>query len=157
MRWSGLGRRAHGVLAGGVALDGDGYYVAPTIVELDDAAAELAQDEVFAPVCALLVADSADAAVAISNGVRYGLATSVFTRDLDRALDLADRIDTGSGARQPADLRGRSARAVRRREGVRTGPPRAGQSRARVLHVVAHDLDRAVGLAVSVATRCVIG
>ncbi len=83
------------VLAGGVALDGDGHYVAPTIVELDDAAAELAQEEVFAPVCALLVADSFDAAVAISNGVRHGLATSVFTRDLDRALEVADRIDTG--------------------------------------------------------------
>ncbi len=83
------------VLVGGVALDGDGYYVAPTIVELDDAASELAQEEVFAPVCALLVADSADAALTISNGVRHGLATSVFTRDLDRALDLADRIDTG--------------------------------------------------------------
>ena len=34
-------------------------------------------------------------AVAVANGVRYGLVSSVFTRDLDRALDLTARLDTG--------------------------------------------------------------
>ncbi len=83
------------VLVGGGSLDGPGHYVAPTVVELDDTGAELAQDEVFAPVCALLEVASADAAVTVANGVRQGLATSIFTRDLDRALDVAGRIDTG--------------------------------------------------------------
>jgi aldehyde dehydrogenase (NAD+) len=83
------------VLTGGEA-DGDpGWYVRPALVALDDPGAELAQEEVFGPVCAVLEAADAGRAVEIANGVRYGLATSIFTRDLDRALELADRVDTG--------------------------------------------------------------
>jgi aldehyde dehydrogenase (NAD+) len=62
---------------------------------VDDPSAELAQEEVFAPVCAVMRADGADAAVELANGVRHGLVTAVFTRDLDRVLDLANRLDTG--------------------------------------------------------------
>jgi alpha-ketoglutaric semialdehyde dehydrogenase len=83
------------VLTGGEPLDGPGSYLAPTLVDVPDPSAELAQEEVFAPVCAVMQADDADAATAIANGVRYGLATSVFTRDLDRVLELAGRLDTG--------------------------------------------------------------
>ncbi len=83
------------VLTGGDRLDADGSYMAPTVVEITDPATELGQEEVFAPVCALIDATSADAAVEIANGVRHGLATSIFTRDLDRALDLVERVDSG--------------------------------------------------------------
>ena len=83
------------VLSGGDALPELGNYLAPTLVEVADPAAELAQEEVFAPVCAVMQAGSADACVELANGVRYGLSTSVFTRDLDRVLDLAGRLDTG--------------------------------------------------------------
>jgi alpha-ketoglutaric semialdehyde dehydrogenase len=83
------------LLAGGSALDAPGNYLAPALVEVADPGAELAQEEVFAPVCALMEAADADAAVTLANGVRHGLVTSVFTRDLDRVLDLAARLDTG--------------------------------------------------------------
>jgi alpha-ketoglutaric semialdehyde dehydrogenase len=83
------------VLTGGGALDGAGNYLAPALVEIDDPAAELAQEEVFAPVCAIMRTADADAAVALANGVRHGLVTSIFTRDLDRVLDLVQRLDTG--------------------------------------------------------------
>ena len=83
------------VLTGGGPLAAAGNYLAPALVEVDDPAAELAQEEVFAPVCAILRVPDADAAVALANGVRHGLSTSVFTRDLDRVLDLAARLDTG--------------------------------------------------------------
>jgi alpha-ketoglutaric semialdehyde dehydrogenase len=83
------------VLAGGTAIDGAGHYLAPALVEVPDAGAELAQEEVFAPVAAVLEARDAAHAVEITNGVRYGLSTSIFTRDLDRVLDLAGRLDTG--------------------------------------------------------------
>ncbi|MGN6377774.1 MAG: aldehyde dehydrogenase family protein [Gaiellales bacterium] len=85
----------HRVLIGGGALEEPGSYLAPTLVEVSDPAAELAQEEVFAPVCAVLQAADADACVELANGVRYGLSTSIFTRDLDRVLDLAERVDTG--------------------------------------------------------------
>jgi aldehyde dehydrogenase (NAD+) len=83
------------VLAGGAALDAPGYYLAPTLVELEAPEGPLATEEVFAPVAALLRAGSAEEAVQIANGVRYGLVTSLFTQDLGRALRLADAFDAG--------------------------------------------------------------
>ena len=83
------------LLAGGAALAAPGNYLAPALVEVADASAELAQEEVFGPVCAVMRADDSDAAVALANGVRHGLVTAVFTRDLDRVIDLAGRLDTG--------------------------------------------------------------
>ena len=83
------------VLTGGKALDAPGYYLAPTLVELDAPTGPLASDEVFAPVAALIRTGSADSAVAIANEVRYGLVASVFTNDLAQALRLTRRIEAG--------------------------------------------------------------
>ncbi len=83
------------LVAGGESEGEHGWYMQPTLVELDDPGAELAQEEVFGPVCALLRAADADDAVRIANGVRFGLSTAIFTRDLDRTLDLTRRLDTG--------------------------------------------------------------
>ena len=57
--------------------------------------ARLAQEEVFGPIAVVLAVADEDEAVRVANGVRYGLVGSVFTRDLDRALGLAARLDTG--------------------------------------------------------------
>jgi aldehyde dehydrogenase (NAD+) len=83
------------VATGGGPLERDGWFVAPTIVAGLDPGAPLAQEEVFGPIAAVLAAGSDTEAAAISNGVRYGLVTSVFTRDLDRALEMVGRLDTG--------------------------------------------------------------
>jgi len=83
------------VLTGGTALDAPGFYLAPTLVELDSPEGPLATEEVFAPVAALLRAESAEAAVRIANDVRYGLVTALFTQDLGQALRLADQVDAG--------------------------------------------------------------
>jgi alpha-ketoglutaric semialdehyde dehydrogenase len=83
------------VLTGGKALDAPGYYLAPTVVELDRPAGPLATEEVFAPVAALIRAETADEAVAIANGVRYGLVAAMFTSDLGRALRLTRRLEAG--------------------------------------------------------------
>src|SRR5262249_50953057 len=66
-----------------------------TLVALGSPEGPLATEEAFAPVAALLRASSAEAAVQIANGVRYGLVTSLFTQDLGRALRLADQFDAG--------------------------------------------------------------
>jgi alpha-ketoglutaric semialdehyde dehydrogenase len=83
------------LLTGGRALDASGHYMAPTLIEVDDPGMPLAQREVFAPVCAVLEARDAGHAAEITRGVRYGLSTAVFTRDLDRALELTRSLDTG--------------------------------------------------------------
>jgi acyl-CoA reductase-like NAD-dependent aldehyde dehydrogenase len=83
------------VLTGGSALDAPGYYLAPTLVELDRPEGPLATEEVFAPVAALIPADSADQAVSIANAVRYGLVAAVFTSDLGRSLRLTRQLEAG--------------------------------------------------------------
>jgi alpha-ketoglutaric semialdehyde dehydrogenase len=83
------------LLAGGTAGDGAGWFVAPTLVGGLAPDARLAQEEVFGPIAVVLPAADEDEAVRIANGVRYGLVASVFTGDLDRALQLAARLDTG--------------------------------------------------------------
>jgi alpha-ketoglutaric semialdehyde dehydrogenase len=83
------------VITGGKPLDAPGFYLAPTLVELDGPTGPLASEEVFAPVAAILSAESAARALAIANGVRFGLVAAVFTRDLARALRLANFLDAG--------------------------------------------------------------
>jgi len=60
-----------------------------------DVIGEWPTEEVFAPVAAVLRVPSAEAAVEIANGVRYGLVASVFTQNLGRALTLTERLDAG--------------------------------------------------------------
>jgi alpha-ketoglutaric semialdehyde dehydrogenase len=83
------------VLTGGKALDAPGFYLAPTLVELDGPAGPLASEEVFAPVAAMMRAGSAADAIAIANAVRFGLVAAVFTRDLGSALRLTSRLEAG--------------------------------------------------------------
>jgi acyl-CoA reductase-like NAD-dependent aldehyde dehydrogenase len=83
------------VLTGGSPLDAPGYYLAPTLVELDRPAGPLASEEVFAPVAAVLSAESPQRAVAIANSVRFGLVAALFTSDLGRALRLTSSLDAG--------------------------------------------------------------
>jgi aldehyde dehydrogenase (NAD+) len=84
------------IITGGDAVEAaPGNYLQPTLIETDDPGAEVAQQEVFAPVCALLAAPDSTAAAEIARGVRYGLSTGVYTRDLDRALELTRDLDTG--------------------------------------------------------------
>lgn len=83
------------ILTGGAALDRDGWYVTPTVVGGLRADAELAQQEVFGPICAVLSATDPEHGLDLANGVPYGLTASVFTRDLDHALDYAARLRVG--------------------------------------------------------------
>jgi aldehyde dehydrogenase (NAD+) len=83
------------VLTGGQAVGDGGWFVGATVVDGIDASHRLAQEEVFGPICAMLPVRDETEAVQLSNSVRYGLVSAVFTRDLDRALAVADGLDTG--------------------------------------------------------------
>jgi alpha-ketoglutaric semialdehyde dehydrogenase len=83
------------VVTGGQALDGPGLFVTPTVVDGQTPEARLAREEVFGPIVTVLRAESPEQAVAISNGVPYGLVTSVFTGDLDAALTVVGGLHTG--------------------------------------------------------------
>ena len=83
------------VVAGGGSIDGAGWFVSPTLVRDVPREAELACEEVFAPICAILAARDVDDAIALANATPYGLVASVFTRDLDMAMSSIDRLDVG--------------------------------------------------------------
>lgn len=83
------------ILTGGDALDRDGYFVAPTLVEGAPIDHLLACDEVFGPIALLQTAPDAQAALALANGVRYGLAAAVYTSNLAAALDVSNRLEAG--------------------------------------------------------------
>jgi 1-pyrroline dehydrogenase len=90
--------RARGatVLTGGDSNDGTGYFVNPTIVtdvQQDD---EIVQNEVFGPVVTVQKFADDNQAIEWANGVRYGLAASVWTRDVGRALNAAKRLQFGT-------------------------------------------------------------
>jgi len=83
------------VLTGGSRVGDAGYFYAPTVIgglRQDD---ELVQQEVFGPVITVQQFSDEDEAVAWANGVKYGLASSVFTTDHGRALRVSRRLDFG--------------------------------------------------------------
>ena len=74
----------------------EGYFVQPTLFVDVDPDSELAQDEVFGPVLAVIKYTDDDDAVRIANNSRYGLSGAVSSASLDRALGVAKRIRTGT-------------------------------------------------------------
>ncbi|KIV82201.1 hypothetical protein PV11_04328 [Exophiala sideris] len=85
------------LLAGGRAASENmgGLFVAPTVFGDVDPQSDLAQNEVFGPVLALIPFDTEDEAVKIANGTKFGLAAGVWTSNIRRAHIMASRLNAG--------------------------------------------------------------
>jgi acyl-CoA reductase-like NAD-dependent aldehyde dehydrogenase len=83
------------VALGGKPLEGKGYFYAPTILTHVTAAMPVFQEETFGPVAAVIRASDVDHAVKLANASQFGLSSNVWTRDIQRARELAQRIEAG--------------------------------------------------------------
>ncbi|MFJ8194033.1 aldehyde dehydrogenase family protein [Streptomyces sp. NPDC096094] len=83
------------LVRGGKRVD-PGHFYAPTLLAEVDPDSEIAQEEVFGPVLAVIPYDDEDDAVRIANNSRYGLSGAVHSADEQRAIRIARRIRTGT-------------------------------------------------------------
>jgi alpha-ketoglutaric semialdehyde dehydrogenase len=87
------------LLTGGeVASDGDlgkGFFYRPTIFADVDPGMRIAQEEIFGPTTALIPVADLDEAIRVSNGIKYGLSSSIFTQDVNAAFRAMRDLEAG--------------------------------------------------------------
>lgn len=84
------------VVAGGNRQDGNGFYIEPTVVADLLQQDEMIQNEIFGPVMTVQKFGTEAEALAMANGVNYGLASSVWTKDIGTAMRMSKRLDFGT-------------------------------------------------------------
>jgi acyl-CoA reductase-like NAD-dependent aldehyde dehydrogenase len=84
------------VIAGGEPLDREGYFIPPTIVRDLPEDARLVREEQFGPVLPVMRYDDVDDVIARANNSEFGLGGTVWGKDVDRAIAIAKRVDTGT-------------------------------------------------------------
>ena len=79
-----------------VKVDGKGYFIQPTIFDNVDQNDSIAREEIFGPVLSVIAFDTEEEALQIANKSEYGLAASVWTDDLSRALRVSKKLNAGT-------------------------------------------------------------
>ncbi|HEU5319690.1 MAG TPA: aldehyde dehydrogenase family protein, partial [Methylomirabilota bacterium] len=74
----------------------EGWFYPPTLLTNVSPSSTVAQEEIFGPVVALMTFRTPDEAVELANNSRYGLAASVWTENINTALDIAPRLQAGT-------------------------------------------------------------
>ena len=94
----GKGEGATLLTGGEIAADGDlakGFYYRPTIFGDVDAQMRIAQEEIFGPTTAIIKVRDFDEAIRVANGIKYGLSSSIFTRDVNKAFRAMRDLQAG--------------------------------------------------------------
>jgi succinate-semialdehyde dehydrogenase/glutarate-semialdehyde dehydrogenase len=83
------------VLVGAEETNGAGYFYRPTVLTDVPRDARMQREEIFGPVAPVTTFDTEDEAIAAANDTEYGLVSYVYTRDLNRAVRVCERLETG--------------------------------------------------------------
>lgn len=88
------------ILTGGnkVVIDGrcaDGYFIEPTVIEGLSSECRVNQEEIFGPVCTIQPFETEEEVLTMANGTEYGLATSIWSKDISRCHRLSSQLDFG--------------------------------------------------------------
>jgi succinate-semialdehyde dehydrogenase/glutarate-semialdehyde dehydrogenase len=83
------------VLLGGKVADGKGYFYPPTVLADVPATARVHREEIFGPVAPLSSFETEDEVVRMANDTEFGLVSYLFTEDLNRALRVSEKLETG--------------------------------------------------------------
>ncbi len=87
------------VLCGGndVVVEGseNGYYLAPTVIEVPTDQCRVNQEEIFGPIVTIMPFDTEKEVLAMANGVRYGLSSTLWTNNLNRTMRMSKQLEAG--------------------------------------------------------------
>ncbi|MDZ7825729.1 MAG: aldehyde dehydrogenase family protein [Gammaproteobacteria bacterium] len=84
------------LLQGSDIPEGEGYFVPVTIVDDPPEDSRVVQEEAFGPILPMLKFDDIEDVIARANDSEYGLAGAVWSKDIDRAVEIAERMETGT-------------------------------------------------------------
>ncbi len=83
------------ILIGGKRFNKKGFYYEPTLLKLKHNNVYSVKNEIFGPVASLLVVDSEEEAIKFANSTKYGLGTSIWTQDFEKASKIANQCESG--------------------------------------------------------------
>ncbi len=83
------------ILTGGAPLERPGYYIQPTLIEGLGQNCQTNQEEIFGPVATICPFETVEEVIEMANATKYGLAGSIWSKDITKAQELALQIDSG--------------------------------------------------------------
>ena len=83
------------LLLGKEPIEETGYYIRPTIFEVDSKEASILQEEIFGPVISLIKVNNFEKAIQIANETQYGLSAAIFTNNLAKAQTFIEEVEVG--------------------------------------------------------------
>lgn len=83
------------LLCGGTKHGSKGFFYKPTIFDNAQTDMRIAQEEIFGPVLSIITVDNLDEAIDAINSIEYGLSSSIYTQDVNRAFEAIERIEAG--------------------------------------------------------------